>query len=125
MRLHKAIRQAEKAFPGGRDSDLRGERLLEISRYVDSHPEQVWAFIARWGRHESEDLRTDIGLYLLEHLLSYHFDLIFPRVEQLASEDPRFAYTFRACRKMGQAETPANEARWDALLQRISGSSAA
>jgi hypothetical protein len=125
MRLQKAIKKAEEILPGEPESELRGKRLLEISYHLDDQPEAVWKFIARWGRHESDDLRTDIGLYLLEHLLSHHFDLIFPRVERLATEDPLFAYTFRACRKMGQSETPENEARWDALLQRLASSSAA
>jgi hypothetical protein len=129
MSVHKAIKRANKVLPGvpapDREPDIRWDRIIDVSVYVDSDPEPVWAFIERWGSHENEDLRMAIGLCLLEHLLGYHFDLIFPRVERRAAQDPLFAYTFRTCRKMGQAETPENEARWGALLKRLSGPPAA
>jgi hypothetical protein len=129
MSVQEAIKRANKVLPGvpapDRQPDIRWDRIIDVSVYAESDPEPVWTFIERWGSHESEDLRTAIGLCLLEHLLGYHFDLIFPRVERRAAEDALFADTFRTCRKMGQAETPENEARWEALLQRISGSSAA
>jgi hypothetical protein len=129
MSVQQAIKRANKVLPGvpapDREPDIRWGRIIDVSVYVDRDPEPVWAFIERWGGHESEDLRTAIGLCLLEHLLGDHFDLIFPRVERRTAKDPLFAYTFRICRKMGQAETPENEARWDALLTRLSGSSAA
>ena len=119
MSVHTAIKRANKVLPGvpapEREADIRWQRIIDVSVYVDSDPEPVWAFIQRWGSHEDEDLRMAIGLCLLEHLLGYHFDLIFPRVERWAAEDLLFAYTFRTCRKMRQAETPENEARWDAL----------
>ena len=129
MSVQRAIKRADQVLPGvpapDGETDLRWQRIIDVSVYVDTDPEPVWAFIERWGGHENEDLRTAIGLCLLEHLLGYHFDLIFPRVERRAAEDPMFAFTFRTCRKMGQAEAPENEARWDALLQRVPGSSAA
>jgi hypothetical protein len=129
MSVQRAIKRAEKILPGvpalDEETDIRWQRIIDVSVYVATDPEPIWSFIERWGSHQDEDLRTAIGLCLLEHLLGHHFDLIFPRVERLAAEDSLFAYTFRTCRKMGQAETSANEARWDELLQRISGSSAA
>ena len=129
MSVQQAIKRANKVLPGvpapGGEPDIRWKRIIDVSVYVDSDPEPVWTFIEHWGGHESEDLRTAVGLCLLEHLLGHHFDLIFPRVERRAAEDPLFAYTFRTCRKMGQAETPEHAARWDALLTRVPGSSAA
>jgi hypothetical protein len=41
-------------------------------------------------------------------LLEYHFDLIFPRVEQLVEKDALFADMFCRCWKLGQSELPAN-----------------
>ena len=121
MNVREAIRRADKVLPGSPRSKVRGQRLIDVSVYVDTDPEPVWAFIARWGTHENKELREVIGYYLLEHLLSHHFDLIFPLVEKLVTENPLFVDTFRASRKMGQAETPENEARWDALLERLTG----
>jgi hypothetical protein len=120
MNVHEAIRRAEKALPGKPESDVRGKRLIDLCDYLESDPDPLWAFIARWGTHEHEELRKVIGYYLLEHLLSHHFALIFPRVEQLVRENPLFVDTFLASRKMGQAETPENEARWDVLADRFS-----
>jgi hypothetical protein len=120
MNVHEAIRRAEKVLPGNPESDVRGHRLIDLCDYLESDPDPLWAFIARWGTHENEELRKAIGYYLLEHLLSHHFDRIFPRVEQLVGENSLFVDTFLASRKMGQAEAAENEARWDALAERLS-----
>jgi hypothetical protein len=120
MNVHEAIRRAEKVLPGSPESRARGQRLIDLCDYLESDPDPLWTFIARWGTHENEELRKVIGYYLLEHLLSHHFSRIFPRVEQLVEDNTLFVDTFLASRKMGQAETPENEARWDALTERLS-----
>jgi hypothetical protein len=124
MDVYTAIKRAEAILPGTaapkEELDPRWERILDVGQYLQSDPEPVWDFISRWGSHEDEDLRTAISLCLLEHLLGYHFDAIFPRVERRAAADERFADTFRHCRMMGQAEALENAARWNALLQRLS-----
>jgi hypothetical protein len=129
MTVHKAIKRAEAILPGVAapegETDERWQRIIDIGMYIESDPEPIWNFVARWGNHEDEDLRMAIGTCLLEHLLQAHFDAIFPRVEQLATVNPHFAHTFLICRKMGQAELPSNQARWDSLVRHISGSSAA
>jgi len=56
---------------------------------------------------------------LLEHLLEYHFDLIFPRVEAAARSNPWFAKTTTQCWKFGQAKDPARAARFDELCSEI------
>jgi hypothetical protein len=117
MTVRQAIRRAEATLPGvvgGRGP--RWQVVLGVGEYSQSDPDPVWSFIECWGQHEDADLRMAIGLCLLEHLLGYHFELIFPRVERAAMASARFADTFRHCRRMGQAETLENSARWDVLL---------
>ena len=124
MTVRQAIKRAEAILPGvqGRpedDRDPRWQRIIDLSVSSQSDPDPVWAFIDRWGHHDDPELRMIIGLVLLEHLLGYHFELIFPRVEQRARASPLFADTFRHCRKMGQAEAPEHSARWDALVAHL------
>jgi hypothetical protein len=52
-----------------------------------------------------------ISTCLLEHLLEYHFDLLFPRVRRAALESVRFADTFASCGRFGQSDHPKNAAR--------------
>jgi hypothetical protein len=55
----------------------------------------------------------------MEHLLEYHFSTYFPRIEELAPSDPLFGDTFQRCWKFGQAEEPANAARFELLARRL------
>ena len=71
--------------------------MFDVKDYIRTDPEAVWAFVARWGRHRSEDLRAAVGCVILEHLLPLHFDSIFPRARKLALENHRFAYTLCMC----------------------------
>jgi len=129
MTVRQAIKRAEATLPGversARERDPRWQVILGVSEYSKSDPEAVWTFIECWGQHEDADLRMAVGLCLLEHLLGYHFELIFPRVEQLAVKSPRFASSFRCCRKMGQAEAPRQAKRWDTLLEHLNPGPAA
>jgi hypothetical protein len=129
MTVHKAIKRAEAILPGvaapDGEMDERWQRIIDIGQYIESDPEPVWEFVGRWGGHQDEDLRMAVATCLLEHLLGKHFDSIFPRVEQRVLADPVFAETFCVCYKMRQSELPQNEARWDALIERISGPSPA
>jgi hypothetical protein len=85
MTVREAIAAAENILPGHTApdgvEDPRWQAVIQISHFVAEEPEVVWPFVLRWGSHEDEDLRTAIATCLLEHLLEYHFDLIFPRVE--------------------------------------------
>jgi hypothetical protein len=128
MTVHKAIKHAEKILPGAAapegENDPRWQRIIEIGMHIESDPEPIWEFVARWGSHKDEDLRSAIATCLLEHLLQHHFDLIFPRVHALVEADPLFAQTFTICWKMGQAESPENAPRFDALQEQILGPAA-
>ncbi|HXH25577.1 MAG TPA: hypothetical protein VNI78_10030 [Vicinamibacterales bacterium] len=129
MGIHDAIRQAERVLvasnvPGGSalathgEVDPRWHAILEVGEYIETHPDEVWAFIRRWGTHPDDDIRAAIATCLLEHLLEHHFERFFPLVEQ-AAEHPRFADTFSLCWKFGQAQQPINAARFDALRQAL------
>jgi hypothetical protein len=128
MTVHKSIKRAEKILPGAAapegENDPRWQRIIEIGMHIESDPEPIWEFVARWGSHKDEDLRSAIATCLLEHLLQHHFDLIFPRVQSLVQTDPLFANTFTMCWKMGQAESPQNARRFDALMEQILGPAA-
>ena len=58
---------------------------------------------------------------VLEHLLEYHFELLFERMSALAQSSPCFALSFLRCWKLGQAERPENAARFDALQDLLMG----
>jgi hypothetical protein len=112
------------ALPGA-VPDPRWQAIIEVGDFSQSEPDAVWAFVERWGQHEEPDLRLAVGLCILEHLLGYHFDRIFPQVERAATMSARFADTFRHCRKMGQAEGLEQSRRWDALIARVNPEPAA
>ncbi len=117
--VKEAIARAEAILPGVKapngESDPRWQALIQIGYWIEDNPEEVWNFVVRWVSADDEDLRTGIGFVLVEHLLDYHFDLIFPRVEELALTDRQFAHTFSTCWSLGQAELPGNRDRFDAL----------
>jgi hypothetical protein len=62
-----------------------------------------------------------VATCLLEHLLEHHFESVFPRAQQLARRNVRFADTFTPCWKYGQAKLPRNEKRFDALVTELLG----
>jgi hypothetical protein len=119
MTVMAAIRRANAILPGrpapDGPMDPRWQAVIAVGEFVESEPEAVWAFVVRWGKHANEDLRSAIATCLLEHLLEYHFDLIFPRVERLVRRSKRFFNTFTRCSKFGQSRMPRNAARFDRL----------
>jgi hypothetical protein len=119
MSVQDVIERANAILPGRAapegQRDWRWQCIIDLGEYVESNPEEVWAFVAHWGGHRDEDLRSAIATCLLEHLLEHHFDTIFPRVEQRALVDKRFGAMFGICAKCGQAELPKNAPRFDAL----------
>ncbi len=123
MSVLAAINTAELLLPGtpapDGETDARWQAIIEVAEYIESEPEAVWRFAARWGLHDQEDLRGAIATVVLEHLLEHHFDLLFPRVEALAHRDANFARTVSLCAKFGQSTHPANAPRLDRLLAQI------
>lgn len=120
--LKNAVRRAERILPGKParegENDPRWQAILRIGDFVEAQPESVWAFARRWAKHPNPDLRAAIATLLLEHLLEYHFDLIFPSVENEVLASKRSKDTLKRCWKLGQASKPRNAAKIDRLLRR-------
>jgi hypothetical protein len=121
--VQEAIAAAERVLPGRATSegtkDPRWQAVIEIGNFVAEEPEVIWPFVFKWGSHEDEDLRTAVATCLLEHLLEYHFDLLFPRVETAAKSNAWFAETTAMCWKFGEMEEPTRAARFDRLRSEI------
>ncbi|HXY03750.1 MAG TPA: hypothetical protein VEI49_09220 [Terriglobales bacterium] len=119
MTVKNAIEAAERLLPGRAapegEQDPRWQAIIVIGEFVEKEPEAVWPFVLRWGSHEDEDLRAAVATLLLEDLLEYHFDLIFPRVEAAARSNQWFGKTTAQCWKFGQAKDPQRAVRFDDL----------
>ena len=104
--------RVESILPGLRapdgELDPRWQAIIAVGEFVESDPEKVWEFSARWGRSGDDDLRSAIATCLLEHLLEHHFDLIFPRMASLAEEDRNFAQACLDCWEFGESKQPDN-----------------
>ena len=124
MTLVEAIAGAEAILPGEaseRGLDPRWQAIVEVAEFIQSDPEEVWAFAARWGCAADSDLRTAIATCIVEHLLEHHFAVVFPRVEKLALENRAFADTLMLCSEFGESEAPANSMRLRQLKARLRG----
>ena len=120
--MMESIRQVEHFLPGqltAEGLDPRWQAIITLEPLIESDPEALWPFIARWGSHPDEDLRMAIATCLLEHLLEFHFTEYFPRVEALATSDPLFGETFLFCWPFGEAEMPRNRKRFIRLQKTI------
>nr|WP_309684388.1 hypothetical protein [Armatimonas sp.] len=127
----ESIRQVECLLPGhvtveGSDevSDPRWQAIITLEPLIESAPEVLWPFIARWGSHPDEDLRMAIATCLLEHLLESHFATYFPRVEALAQTNSFFGETFQFCWPLRQAQIPENRERYTTLSNQLKNRSA-
>jgi hypothetical protein len=119
--VKNAIRRAERILPGTAapdgEEDPRWQAIIHVGYFVETQPEEVWAFVQRWGKHPNADLRTAIATLLLEHLMEHHFDLIFPCVEREVRTSKRFRDALKQCWKFGQAKKPHNASRIDRLVR--------
>lgn len=123
-----AIRSAErlmdlKPAQDGED-DPRWQSIIAIGEFLPSSPEPIWQFIRRWGMVDDDDLQSALATCLLEHLLEYHFDAYFVRIEAMARANAPIAKVFLHCWKFGQSENPLNAARFDALQHELGGGAA-
>jgi hypothetical protein len=101
------------------DEDTRWQAAIHLGEFVQEAPDAVWAVLSSWGCSDNEDLRMALATCVLEHLLEHHFAAMFPRVEDLALRDRRFADTFLSTWRFGQSELPANVERFEALQRRL------
>ena len=123
MTVQEAIAAAELLLPGiaapDGEIDPRWQAIIKVGDFIESDPEPIWQFTAKWGCHADADLRMGIACCLLEHLLEWHFETIFPRAASLARENALFADSVSSCWKMGNSKEPGNAALMDALLREI------
>jgi uncharacterized protein (DUF433 family) len=122
--VHDAIQAAEALLPGrpapDGESDPRWQAIMKIEDFVETEPETIWPFVLKWGSlPNEEDLSAAIATLLLERLLQFHFDLIFPRVEAATRSNVWFARTFSKSWKLGQAEETARAEKYDKLLAEV------
>jgi len=115
MNVHEAIQAAERILPGtpasSGNQDPRWQAIIAVGEHIEDSPEQVWQFTVRWGSHPDPDLRNAVATCLLEHLLEYHFELLFPRVEKAAMAEPLFADTFLSCWQFGEPDKKSKRMR--------------
>ena len=123
MTVQEALAAAEQLLPGIPEpdgvEDPRWQAIIQVGMFAEQEPEAIWPFVLKWGSHEDEDVRAAIATCLLEHLLEYHFNLLFPLVETAARSNVWFAKTTSQCWKFGEAKEPANAARFDRLCSEI------
>jgi hypothetical protein len=123
MDVNEAIANTEAILPGEQaaegEKDPRWQAIIAVGDFVESDPEPVWLFVERWAQHPDDDLRSAIATCLMEHLLEYHFDLLFPRMEVLARSNRWFAETVGMCWLFGQSELSGNAARLTGLVNEL------
>ena len=120
MSVFDAIAAAEKLLPGhpapDGEIDARWQAIIAVGEFIEAEPEAVWQFARRWGCTSDEDLRAAVSTCLLEHLLEYHFDSLFPEMEAAARAESAFAKALGMCWHFGLTETPDRAARLRSLL---------
>src|SRR5438132_10901317 len=85
--LDSATRAQIEAGLASADEDRRWQAAIRLGELVHPEPDAVWPVVARWGTSDDSDTRMAIATCVLEHLLEHHFEMLFPRVEQLALAD--------------------------------------
>lgn len=114
------VELADALIPS-RSNRIRWGTLSLLSPFCESHPEQLWPLVVKWGPVRSEDIRGGVACCVLEHILEYNFRAYFERCKQIIlSGNKRFVLTLSTCAKFGQAEEPVNSAAFDAFLASVS-----
>jgi hypothetical protein len=128
MSVFHAIRKAERILPGKQAPDGAldpgWQAIIDVSEHIHQHPDEVWRFTRKWGAHANEDLRMAVATCLLEHLLEYHFDRVFPLVSEACRQSVRFGDTLTSCAEFGQTSSPRNLKRFRALKMELNAQSA-
>ena len=89
---------------GDTNNDCRWQALIIVGESVESNPAAVWEIICQHGDSPDEDMRTGVATVLLEHLLEYHFDDYFPRLqERIEAGSEMLRDTASRCWAFGQA----------------------
>ena len=95
MSVESVIAEANAILPGTPsrhgEADPRWEVIIEVSEFIESNPNEVWAFAKRWASHEQRDLQAAIATCLIEHLLEFDFATFFPLAAVEAKASRSFA----------------------------------
>ena len=118
VEAERTLRSILRASPDG-TPDPRWQAVIRVGELLPSHPDEVWAFASRWGCSPDPDLRSAIATCLIEHLLEHHFQLIFPRVKELASTDVHFADTAKKSWSFAETWHPEELRQWRAFQERL------
>jgi len=108
-----------------RSEHTRWQAAIALGEIAVSDPDSVWPLVVRHGSRRHKDVRTAIGVCVLEEILEAHFDSFFPRVSATVRGDHLFRDTFSYCYKTGQAKLPRNAKRWRNLLRETDDKAAA
>jgi hypothetical protein len=100
-----------------RSEYVRWTAFRILGEYAQTHPEQLWPLVLKWGTVKSYDIRAGIACLVLEHILEYHFDRFFAQaVEYVEEGHRRFAYTLAYCAPFGQTLEPANAEAFNSFV---------
>ena len=85
--------------------------------YIKDDPEAVWPLVTKWGAVRNRDIRAGVAVCVLEHILEFHFEEYFPRIERLIRGGVRrMALTLSMCWHLGKASDPSNSERIKRLV---------
>ena len=65
------------------EEDARWAGAIEAGELVLDEPHRAWEIVVKYGSSDDLDLRDAIATCVLEHLLENHFNIYFPKVEEL------------------------------------------
>lgn len=114
-----AMRDIDAALESGDESRIwkAAEQLGELA---ETEPRKIWSLVEKHGSSQNPEVRQAIATCVLEHVLQFHFDEYFSRVEQLINGgNSNFADTFRLCWKFDESWTNDDKRRWNALRSQL------
>jgi hypothetical protein len=89
---------------------------VALGDFIEYDHLQVWRLVVRYESSPDEELRGAIACCVLEHLLEYRFEEIFPLLElEVRKRNRELGDTFQTCWKFGKSKKPGNSRRWDNL----------
>lgn len=101
------------------EPDVVGHALIQMQDHLESRPFALWRFVERWGNHPHHAIRLYVSIWILEHLIEQHFELLIARLEELCRRDPLYGDMFLYAWIGGKAKRPANRARLLRLKQSV------
>ena len=100
--------------------DALAERALHVlGDCAEGYPERTWSAVVALSASSKPSIIELIPAFVLEHILEYHFQEYFPRIQRLIEAgDEQWLGFLKGCYLMGDAES--HTAQVSALLERYS-----